>query len=298
MTETDAGKRIDAWLASVSGIRRTEIQRMITNGAVRFNGAAPQKSLQVVAGMVVEIDEPIEVPVHAPPAPFDVRYEDEWIAVINKPAGVVVHPGHGNEVGTLVQSLAANMELAADPEGLRPGIVHRIDKQTSGLLVIAKTEAARDRLTEMLKQHEVERAYVALVAGTFAISAGRIEARIGRSTRDRTRMAVADDGKEAVSSFAVTEQLEGLSLLNVGLATGRTHQVRVHLAHIDHPVIGDPTYGKKTLPTALRLGLPRLFLHAGHLRFAHPITSAQMDIREALPHDLIGPLALARAGTW
>jgi 23S rRNA pseudouridine1911/1915/1917 synthase len=228
------------------------------------------------------------VRVVAPPAPFAVAYEDEHLMVIDKPPGVVVHPGRGRQAGTLAQALAG---LTAGGEPERPGIVHRLDKGTSGLLVVARTEEAHDALRAAIKARSVRREYLALVMGRPESRTGTIDAPIGRDRQMRTRVSTdTDEPREARTHFELVRSLPGASLLRVRLETGRTHQIRVHLAAIGLPVAGDPEYG-----VAGAFGLERQFLHAARLAFAHPVTGAPVDVSSPLPADL--EAALARAST-
>ena len=273
---------------------RAEAQRLLEAGAVSVEGQQAAKGSRLQGGETVEV---APAPASAQPAPaaaFSVVYEDDDLAVVVKPAGVVVHPAPGTPSGTLVESLAGRMPLAPAGGPGRPGIVHRLDKDTSGLMVVAKTDAAHRGLIAAMGRREVARAYLALAAGTFALPAGRIEAPMGRSARDRTRMGIVAGGREAVTEFAVLEALGAASLLEVRLRTGRTHQIRVHLAHIRHPVVGDATYGRATLPLARHLGLERPFLHAARLTFTHPITGAPVDVEDPVPADLEAALEAAR----
>jgi len=222
------------------------------------------------------------------PAAFAVRYEDDDLLVVDKPAGVVVHPARGHVSGTLSQALAG---VAAGGEDGRPGIVHRLDRDTSGLLVVARSAEAHRRLKRALQAREITREYVALVEGRPPARTGTIDAPIGRDRRVRTRMSTDTDApRDAVTQFEVAEALPRTTLLDVRLETGRTHQIRVHLQAIGHPVVGDPEYG-----TAGRLGLARQFLHAARLRFAQPFSGAPVDVRSPLPEDLAAALERARA---
>jgi 23S rRNA pseudouridine1911/1915/1917 synthase len=255
---------------------------------VRVDGAAAPKSHSVRAGETVEVDpeEPAEVVV--PAAPFAIAYEDEHLLVVDKPAGVVVHPGRSRPTGTLAQALAG---LAAGGDPQRPGIVHRLDKDTSGLLVVARTEEAFDALRAMIKAREVVREYLALVMGRPESRTGTIDAPIGRDRHARTRVSTdTDEPREARTHFELDRAFAEASLLRVRLETGRTHQIRVHLAAIGLPVAGDREYG---VPDAF--GLERQFLHAARLVFAHPVTGAEVDISSPLPDDL--EEALRRAST-
>ena len=285
----DAGARLDAFLAGPLG-SRARAQRLIEDGAVRVDGAAVPKRHRVQAGETVEVELPAEAPAEpaAPPAGIVVRYEDDDLLVVDKPAGVVVHPARGHQTGTLAQALA---EVAAGGERGRAGIVHRLDRDTSGLLVVARSPEAHRRLKAALQRRAVAREYVALVEGRPPARTGTIDAPIGRDRRRRTRMSTdTDDPRAAVTHFAIEEALPRTTLLRVRLETGRTHQIRAHLRAIGHPVAGDPEYG-----TAGRLGLARQFLHAARLRFAQPFTGAPVDVRSPLPDELAAALERARA---
>jgi 23S rRNA pseudouridine1911/1915/1917 synthase len=282
----DEGARLDAFLAAPLG-SRSRAQRLIESGAVRVDGAPVPKRHRVAAGETVTVDLPAEAtPPAAPPAGFDVPYEDEHLLVVDKPAGVVVHPARGHATGTLAQALAG---VAAGGEEGRAGIVHRLDRDTSGLLVVARSGEAHRRLKAALGRREIEREYLALVEGRPPARSGTIDAPIGRDRRVRTRMSTdSDDAREAVTHFAIERALPATTLLTVRLQTGRTHQIRAHLLAIGHPVVGDPEYG-----TAGRLGLARQFLHAARLAFAHPFTGAPVEVRSALPDDLRDALGRA-----
>ena len=294
--EADSDSRLDAWLAGASGIARTEVQGMIEDGSVTVDGRPALKSYRLRAGDLVEARRRSSNGVVDTSAPFRIAFEDDHLAVVAKPAGVVVHPAPGSASATLVEALATRMPLApAGGEG-RPGIVHRLDKDTSGLMVVAKTDEALAGLAAAMGRREVARTYLALVAGAFNMTTGRIEAPMGRSRRDRTKMGVVPGGREAVTEFAVLEALGPASLLEVRLGTGRTHQIRVHLAHIHHQVVGDPVYGRATTTLARSLGLARPFLHAQRLEFRHPVTGQSVDLTDPLPQDLEDALELARAG--
>lgn len=223
-----------------------------------------------------------------------VRYEDDHLAVVAKPSGMVVHRGAGTSAPTLVDALSQVIPLAPSGGEDRPGIVHRLDKQTSGLLVVAKTDEALSLLARAMKSRVVRRTYIALAWGSFGMPLGRIEAPVRRSAKDPARMSVGGGGKAAATNFEVLEEFAGASLLEVRLETGRTHQIRVHLAHIKHPVVGDDVYGPATLRLAAALGLDRPFLHARRLQFEHPVTGAKIDVTEPLPADLEASLHVAR----
>ena len=287
----DAGTRLDVFLAPAAG-SRAAAQKLIDAGLVLVDGAVVPKRHAVAAGeRVVVRAAPPEAEPDVPDATFGVAYEDEHLLVIDKPAGVVVHPARGHRAGTLVQALAGRVAGGDDPR--RPGIVHRLDRDTSGLLVVARTEAAHAALKELLRRREVTREYLALVEGRPGARRGKIEAPIGRDRRVRTRISPdTDEPREAVTHFEVEEAYEGFTLLRVRLETGRTHQIRAHLLAIGHPVAGDREYGR-----AGALGLERQFLHAERLAFRHPSTGAAIDVSSPLPDDLREALELAGRST-
>jgi 23S rRNA pseudouridine1911/1915/1917 synthase len=291
-----AGKRLDVWIASAAGLSRGEAQSLIERGLVTLEGAPAPKSRKLAAGETVQLQRVTRDEAENTTAPFAVAYEDEHLAVIVKPPGVVVHPAPGTRSGTLVEALGVRMPLAPAAGPGRPGIVHRLDKETSGLMVVAKTDRAYEGLVAAMSGREVSRTYLALVAGTFALPEGRIEAPVGRSPRERTKMGVVSGGREAVTEFKVLESFGSSTLIEVHLGTGRTHQIRVHLAHIHRPVVGDAVYGKSANALARQLGLKRPFLHSHRLQFVHPVTGADIDIVDPLPPDLATVLgALERA---
>jgi 23S rRNA pseudouridine1911/1915/1917 synthase len=257
---------------------------------VRVDGAVRAKSHRLEGGEEVEL----EVPRPAAPAveleevPFRVAYEDEHLLVVDKPAGVVVHPGAGHASGTLVHGLAG--QAAGGEEG-RPGIVHRLDRDTSGLLVVARSPEAHERLQRLIRERQVERRYVALVRGRPRSWRGRIDAPIGRDRDDPTRHSLdTDTPREAITHFEVAELFDGHALLNIRLETGRTHQIRVHLGAIDLPVVGDPVYG---VPDP---ALGRQFLHANRLAFTHPFADERVELESPLPDDLAGYLERLSVG--
>jgi 23S rRNA pseudouridine1911/1915/1917 synthase len=224
----------------------------------------------------------------------DVVYEDEHVLVVSKPSGVVVHRAPGTRAGTLVDALVASgRPLAARAGPDRPGIVHRLDRDVSGLLVVAKTDEAHAALVQAMRKREIERGYVALVHGTPHADRGKIDAPVGRHPKHRTRMAVLPEGRSAVTWFTVSERFAEVSLLDVRLETGRTHQIRTHLASIGHPVVGDMAYGRDP-SLARRLDLHRPFLHARRLAFAHPVTGEPIELESELPVDLVGVLERLR----
>ena len=280
------GERLDQLLAAPLG-SRSAAQRAIDAGLVTVDGKVRPKRHRVAAGERIEVaPEPAGVGETGAPAsdvPFAVVFEDEHLLVVDKPAGVVVHPAGGHRGATLAEALAARPAPAAGGEDpARAGIVHRLDKDTSGLLVIAKSEAVHRALQEAIRRRELRREYLALVEGCPPARSGTIDAPIGRDRRTRTRMSTDTDVPRAARThFELERAYAGFALLRVTLETGRTHQIRVHLQAIGHSVAGDPEYG-----TADQLGLTRQFLHAARLAFAHPVTGAPVDVSSPLPPDL------------
>lgn len=247
----------------------------------------------VTEGLRVEVSSAPETQEERAPAEFEVRFEDEHLAVVAKPAGVVVHPAPGTRSETLIEALARQMPLASASGASRPGVVHRLDKGTSGLLIVAKTDASYHALVGMMRQRLIHRWYLALVEGKFRMPTGRIEAPVGRKSQSGG-MSVTPSGRDAVTSFEVLEEIGELSLIRAELHTGRTHQIRVHLSHIGHPVIGDQEYGRKADAIAKAIGLERPFLHAAHLEFPHPIDGRHIEVIQDLPSDLQAALEKAR----
>jgi 23S rRNA pseudouridine1911/1915/1917 synthase len=289
----EAGMRLDAALAARGeAATRSEAQRLIDAGAVTVEGERRPKSHRLVEGQRVEVGElsPEEEP-DAGEVPFEVVLEDEELMVVDKPAGVVVHPGAGRRTGTLAQALRGR--AAGGPDPGRAGIVHRLDRDTSGLMLVAKSDAAYAALTAMIRRREVERRYLALVEGRPDARAGMIDAPLGRDRARRTAMSTSTDKpRAAVTHFEVLEALPRTTLLDVRLETGRTHQIRAHLAAIGHPVCGDPRYGGSQ--AGARLGLRRQFLHAAQLMFSHPSTGAQVACESKPPADLLRALGAAK----
>lgn len=290
-----AGQRLDAWAAQASGIGRTEIQRLISGERVLVDGAGASKSLRLEPGQRVEVLPQPGPELRSEPPPVPVRFEDGHLAVVCKPAGLVVHTAAGVTGPTLVDALAPAMELAPAAGADRPGIVHRLDRGTSGLLVIAKHDEAYARLKDMIRERTLRRSYLAAIHGSTTMPRGRIEAPIGRAPRSPSAMKVRADGRPSITEFEVLEQLGDVSYMSVELLTGRTHQIRVHFEHIGHPVVGDPLYGDPVDEVAQDLGLTRPFLHAARLRFAHPMTGREVEVAEDLPADLQGALGRLRA---
>jgi 23S rRNA pseudouridine1911/1915/1917 synthase len=290
VAESQAGARLDRALAEQEEIgTRTLAERLLADGLVRVDGAERPKSHRLEAGSVVEVELPASPDGLRPePATVPIRYEDEHLLVVEKPAGMTVHPGAGTGAGTLAAQLLSLGARGGDTE--RPGIVHRLDRGTSGLLVVARTEETFAALQEAIRRREVERRYLALVRGRPQSRSGRIDAPIGRDRRDPTRRSLdTEEAREAVTWFELLELTAEHALLDVRLETGRTHQIRVHLAAIDLPVSGDTTYGVKG-----DLGLRRQFLHAHRLRFAHPASGELLDLVSELPDDLAAALVAAR----
>jgi 23S rRNA pseudouridine1911/1915/1917 synthase len=282
-----AGERLDVFLAGHAG-SRTAAQRAIDDGRVTVDGEPRPKRHALRAGAVVEVAEAAAEPAApAPEADFRVAWEDEHLLVVDKPAGVVVHPARGHASGTLAQALERIGAAGGDPG--RAGIVHRLDRDTSGLLVVARSEAVHAALKAELQARRITREYLALVEGRPSARTGTIEAPLGRDRRVRTRVSTdTADGRTAVTHFETERALPAHTLLRVRLETGRTHQIRAHLKAIGHPVAGDPEYGR-----AGALGLDRQFLHAARLAFAHPVTGAPVDVSSPLPPDLARALERA-----
>ena len=292
--EGRAGRRLDVVVAEVSGLSRARAGALVGAGTVRVDGRVQPKSYRVVSGDVVEIDGAAHEEV-APPEGIDVVFEDEHLLVANKPSGVVVHRAPGRRGGTLVDALVASgRRLAAAAGDDRPGIVHRLDKDVSGLLVVAKTDEAHEALATAMRARQIERHYVALVHGIPASDRGKIDAPIGRHPRHPTRMAVRAEGRSSVTWFSVAERFGDASLLDVRLETGRTHQIRTHLASIGHPIVGDAAYGRDP-SFARRIGLDRPFLHARRLSFDHPETGERVEVTSDLPPELEHALERLRA---
>lgn len=291
------GRRVDHVLAGRAGIvSRTAAQRLIAGGHVTINEKVCSKHDVVHAGDLVtyEVPPPRETGVCPEPIDLDIRYEDADLIVVSKPAGLVVHPSHGHDSGTLVNALLHHCpDLSGIGGEKRPGIVHRLDRDTSGLMLVAKNDTAHVELARQLKRHEIERTYVALARGNVPMDEGIVDAPVGRSPRDRKKMAVTVNGRVARTRFRVIERLKGYTLLELSLETGRTHQIRVHLAHIGHPVAGDLQYGPSR--QTKDLGLERQFLHAIRLDFKHPRTHEAMSISDELPESLSTALEAARA---
>lgn len=280
--DKDRGERIDKWLASRLGRSRARIQQWIKDGHVRVDGCPVKANDKTTGGNIVTVAMPAPEPLEIEPEaiPIDVVYEDSDVIVVNKPQGMVVHPAPGHMSGTLVNALLYHCQSLSSINGmLRPGIVHRIDKDTSGLLVAAKNNATHESLVEQLKNNTVRRTYVGIVHGVIQHDKGTIEAPIGRDEKDRKKMAVTEkNSKPAVTHFKVLERFHDYTYVKCRLETGRTHQIRVHMKYIGHPLAGDPKYGpRKTLP------LDGQALHAAELGLTHPRNGEQHLFQAPLP---------------
>lgn len=293
VTEREAGRRLDAHIALETSFSRNAAQRLVEGGFVLLNGGVPQTKTKLKAGDRIEIcpPPPAEADIVPQDIPLDIVYQDADIAVINKPKGMVVHPAAGNPDGTLVNAIMFSIkDLSGIGGEMRPGIVHRIDRMTSGLLVVAKNDAAHNFLADELKTHAVSRVYYCLVEGNIREDGGTVDAPIGRSRNDRKKMAVDESGRSAVTHFKVLERFGDVTFLRVELETGRTHQIRVHMAYIKHPIIGDEVYGH----AKNGLGVVGQALHAGELRLTHPVTGERMTFLAPLPEEFENALSKLR----
>ena len=264
-------------------LSRVAIQRLIDNGKILVNGKNTKASYKLSVGdeITIEKEEPVEVKLEAEEIPLDVVYEDSDILVVNKQKGLVVHPGNGNPNGTLVNAIMARCKDSLSGIGgeIRPGIVHRFDKDTSGLLIIAKNDKAHINMSEQIKNHEVVKTYLALVRGNVKENEATINMPIARSTKDRTKMAVSKNGKNAVTHIKVLERFDGFTYIKVNIETGRTHQIRVHMAQIGYPIVGDTVYSNGKNP----FGVEGQMLHSSKLEFVHPVTGKEMVLEAKLP---------------
>ena len=276
-------KRIDVYLSETTEYSRTAIQRLINEGKVKVNGKIVKASYKVQEEEKIEIQEEQakEIELKAQQIPLQILYEDNDIIVVNKPKGMVVHPANGNPDGTLVNAIMAICKDSLSGIGgeIRPGIVHRLDKNTSGAIIIAKNDKAHINLSNQIKNHEVKKTYIALVRGIVKENNATINMPIARSKKDRKKMDVDKNGKEAITHFKVLERFKDCTFLEINIETGRTHQIRVHLSHIGYPIIGDDVYsnGKN------RWNVQGQCLHAKTLDFKHPITGKQMHIEAEMP---------------
>jgi 23S rRNA pseudouridine1911/1915/1917 synthase len=297
--EGEVVRRVDRFVADRTGLSRSYVQRLISEGRLVDDAGRQLRANSEVRGGGVTLEvPPPEVPYHLEPDPtivVDVVYEDDDILVVDKPSGLVVHPAPGHWRGTLVNALLARGDHYGGIAGVaRPGIVHRLDRDTSGLLIVARNDAAQASLMAQLKARRIRKTYLALVQGSVAASAGRIEAPIGRDPKDRKRMAVVSDGRQAVTGYRVRDRFAGWTLLELDLVTGRTHQIRVHLAALGHPVAGDAVYGTGTARRGPD-GLERLFLHAWRLELVSPASARLIRVEAPLPAELESVLDGLRA---
>jgi len=299
LTVGRAGDRLDSYVAAHSDLSRTRVQALVAEGRVRVDGQLARKSDRLETGQEIEVRVPPPEVLDAQPEqiPLDVLFEDSALLVVNKPAGMVTHPAPGHPTGTLVNALLAHTDDLSGIGGkLRPGIVHRLDRHTSGLMVVAKSDRAHHALSEGLQRREIKRLYITASWGHLSESPLEVTAPIGRDPVERRRMAVVEKGRFAVTRFRVVERWLGAELLRVALGTGRTHQIRVHLAHIGHPVVGDQLYGAgwergmggkaRQWAKILSQRVGRQFLHSWRLSFVHPLSGEAMRFEVPLPPDL------------
>ena len=292
----DVGKRIDAYIAENTELTRSAVAKLVESGDISVNGKDVAKNYKLREGDIIEIELPEPEPDKAEPEniPLDVVYEDDDIIVVNKPSGMVVHPAAGNRSGTLVNALLYHCKGSLSGIGgvVRPGIVHRIDKDTSGLLVVAKNDDAHNSLAAQLKTHAVSRVYYAIIIGSFFEDAGTVDAPIGRHPNDRKKMAVLKDGqgtaRHAVTHYSTLAKYKGFSLVRCELETGRTHQIRVHMAYKGHPLLGDPIYGggKTAFEASNKNLILGQCLHAKELKLTHPKTGKLMRFECELPDNM------------
>ena len=293
VSQADDGERLDKFLAASDelNLSRSHIKRLIESGFVEVSsGRIPEASLKVHTGEDIILRVPPPEPMTLTPLhiPLDIIYEDKYLLVLDKPAGLVVHPGAGRETCTLVHALLAHCrDLSGIGGVLRPGIVHRLDRDTSGLMIVAKDDQTHRKLVEQFSSGLVKKCYLALVRGTFRDISGKIDMPVGRHPVYRKRMlAPCPGGKQALSVWEVKESFSNASLVKVRIHTGRTHQIRVHMAAIGHPVLGDQVYGGRGINTYMGIKIPRQMLHAAYLSFYHPLKKKDMDFKSPLPHDM------------
>ena len=292
-----AGERIDVFLAKWQNITRSAAQKLISGEFVSLNGTIPAKNYKLRVGDELECELPEPIPADAQPQdiPIEIVYEDNDLLVVNKPRGMVVHPAPGNPDGTLVNALLYHIKDLSGINGvIRPGIVHRIDKNTSGLLIVAKNDSAHLSLAEQIKAHSFEREYRAILVGIPKSEVGTVDAPIGRSPKDRKKMAIVANGRPARTHYTILEQYSGYSYAALKLETGRTHQIRVHMSSLGHPVFGDETYGGGHTKLEQRIALGGQCLHAKSIGFKHPTTGEFMHFDSNLPDYFENILAILR----
>ncbi len=305
----EGGERLDSYLARKLDLSRARVERLISTGRVRVNDSVPKKRDQPGPGDHIVVDLPPPEPAHALPEaiPLKIVYEDSDLLVVDKPAGLVVHPAPGNRGGTLVNALLHHVRDLSGVGGvLRPGIVHRLDRDTSGLMIVAKNDRAHISLSDALKKRKVGRRYLAAAWGHLAEDRSTVDAPVGRHPNERKRMAVVEGGRRAITHFERLERWRAADLVRARLETGRTHQIRVHLLHLGHPVVGDRVYAvgrergfsgpERPWAAALARRTPRQFLHAAELTFTHPVSGETLTFTSELPDDLAAAADWARGG--
>ena len=289
----DHTKRLDIFVSEATGITRSQVLKLIKEGHVLVNGQSedPNYKVRLNDSIGVAVAPDADTTLVAEDLPLNILFMDEYLAVVDKPAGMVVYPAFGHTGGTLMNALAHHApKLASIGGGLRPGVVHRLDKDTSGVMVVALDDAAYYNLTEQFRDRNIQRKYVALVSGSLKENAGEIRLEIGRSNSDRKKMSTRTRrGKEAITRWKVLQRLDNATLIEARLGTGRTHQIRVHFAAIGNPVLGDSTYGKKTAVETKtgKMSIHRQMLHAETLGFTHPHTGESMEFRSPIPDDIV-----------
>jgi len=299
--QESSGKRMDRWLTDeLDGVSRARVQALLKSGAITFaNGSAVKANLKTTEGMklVVNIPEPESVEILAEDIPLNILYEDSEIIAVNKQPGLVVHPAPGHSHGTLVNALLFHCKDLGGVGGeLRPGIVHRLDRDTSGVMVVAKTQSAMDSLSHQFREREVEKEYLAIVHGVPHPGIGRIETEIGRSSHDRKKMCVnpSSQGRDAITNYHITEVMGDICCMRVKIETGRTHQIRVHMAHIGHHIVGDAVYGKRNEKGLLPIEVKRQMLHAAKLTISHPQSGERLTFEASPAPDMEELLTVLR----